>query len=290
MRWRQFFTPVKTVGPDHAKKLMDGTDLTILDVRQPGEYREGHIPGARLVPMGQLTDRLDEFDPDGSVLVYCAVGGRSRVAAQILAGKGFKRVLNLSGGYKAWSGGSAFGDQDQGLELFPESPSLNDVAAVAVAMEQALQRFYKDRAEAARSDDLRSVFQRLAGFEEAHLRSLRRLVADMGIVADTPAGIEESSREPRRLEGGMSAEEYATRLGLDLNRPEDVVDLAMAIEAQAMDLYSRAGAAAEEQVRDLLDRLAMEERAHLKVLGELMDRLHEQPLKQSLASPQGEGR
>jgi sulfur-carrier protein adenylyltransferase/sulfurtransferase len=275
MRWRQFFTPVKSVGPDKARELMESTDVTVLDVRQPGEYQAGHIPGARLVPLGELTDRLDELDTGARTLVYCAVGGRSRVAAQILSGKGFSRVLNLSGGYKAWTGRQAFGDPDQGLELFPDSPSLEEVMTVAVGMERALKSFYEERSGASGPDELRSVFERLAGFEEAHLRTLRRLSDELNIAVAAPesAGSDRSG-EPR-LEGGMTAEEYASILGLDLNRPVDVVDLAMAVEAQALDLYTRAGAGAGEPARGLLDRLAREEEAHLKVLGRLMDRLQE---------------
>jgi len=44
--------------------------ITILDVRQPSEYREGHIPGATLIPLPQLPDRLDEIDPEKPTLVY----------------------------------------------------------------------------------------------------------------------------------------------------------------------------------------------------------------------------
>jgi sulfur-carrier protein adenylyltransferase/sulfurtransferase len=275
MRWRQFFTPVKSVGPDKARELMESTDVTVLDVRQPGEYQAGHIPGARLVPLGELTDRLDELDTGARTLVYCAVGGRSRVAAQILSGKGFSRVLNLSGGYKAWTGRQAFGDPDQGLELFPDSPSLEEVMTVAVDMERALKSFYEERSGASGPGELRSVFEKLAEFEEAHLRTLRRLSDELNIAVAAPESAGSGRSGAPRLEGGMTAEEYASILGLDLNRPVDVVDLAMAVEAQALDLYTRAGAGAGEPARGLLDRLAREEEAHLKVLGRLMDRLQE---------------
>ena len=45
-------------------------DVTILDVRQPGEYEDGHIPGAKLIPLPDLADRLDEIDPDKPAVVY----------------------------------------------------------------------------------------------------------------------------------------------------------------------------------------------------------------------------
>jgi len=73
MRWRQFFTPVKSFNAKQARSYMaDKTadDVTILDVRQPNEYEAGHIPGAKLIPLPDLAARMDEIDPDKPALVY----------------------------------------------------------------------------------------------------------------------------------------------------------------------------------------------------------------------------
>jgi len=73
MKWKQFFTPVKSVSADEAKTLLSETslsDITILDVRQPKEYEGEHIPGAKLIPIADLGDRLDELDPEKTTLVY----------------------------------------------------------------------------------------------------------------------------------------------------------------------------------------------------------------------------
>ena len=88
MRWKQFFTPVKSFNVDEAKDFIDrvpGYRLTLLDVRQPGEYESEHIPGAKLIPLPDLNDRMTELDADKPTIVYCAIGGRSRMAAQMLA-------------------------------------------------------------------------------------------------------------------------------------------------------------------------------------------------------------
>ena len=64
MRWKQFFTPVESVDSGQAREMMAKTgtgDMTILDVRQPSEYSAGHIPGATLIPLPQLGDRLAEL-------------------------------------------------------------------------------------------------------------------------------------------------------------------------------------------------------------------------------------
>jgi len=73
MRWKQFFTPVESIDSAKARDMMASTDtgdMLILDVRQPSEYNSGHIPGATLIPLPQLTDRLDELDREQPLMVY----------------------------------------------------------------------------------------------------------------------------------------------------------------------------------------------------------------------------
>lgn len=73
MQWKQFFTPVDSINALEGKKIIAETppeDITILDVRQPREYEAGHLPGAKLIPLPQLTDRLSELDPEKTVFVY----------------------------------------------------------------------------------------------------------------------------------------------------------------------------------------------------------------------------
>ena len=73
MHWKQFLTPVKSMDTDEAKAYMarhkEGS-FTLLDVRQPGEYENTRIPGAKLIPLPELADRLGELDPDKPVIPY----------------------------------------------------------------------------------------------------------------------------------------------------------------------------------------------------------------------------
>ena len=88
MQLKKLFTPVSSMDADEAKAYMAGHregDYTLLDVRQPGEYEDAHLPGAKLMPLPGLSDTYQELDPEKPALVYCAIGGRSRVAAQIAA-------------------------------------------------------------------------------------------------------------------------------------------------------------------------------------------------------------
>ncbi len=73
MRWKQFFTPIKSINADEGHRLIEknrSDELTILDVRQPGEYEDQHIPGAKLIPLPDLNERIAEVDPNKSTIVY----------------------------------------------------------------------------------------------------------------------------------------------------------------------------------------------------------------------------
>lgn len=73
MKWRQFFTPVSSLNWEEAHELVEQHprgDVTFLDVRQPGEYAAAHLPGAKLIPLGDLEGRLAELDPDKPIVIY----------------------------------------------------------------------------------------------------------------------------------------------------------------------------------------------------------------------------
>jgi molybdopterin/thiamine biosynthesis adenylyltransferase/rhodanese-related sulfurtransferase len=75
-----------------------------VDVREPDEWEEGHIPGAVYVPRGRLESRIEGLIPDKSrpLVVYCSVGARSAFATKVLAEMGYEDVLNLAGGFADW--------------------------------------------------------------------------------------------------------------------------------------------------------------------------------------------
>ncbi|WP_240550143.1 rhodanese-like domain-containing protein [Candidatus Roseilinea sp. NK_OTU-006] len=74
----------------------------MLDVREPFEYAEYHMPGAVLIPLGELTGRLNEVPKDRPVVVVCRSGNRSQVGRNILKQAGFTAVTSMDGGMRAW--------------------------------------------------------------------------------------------------------------------------------------------------------------------------------------------
>jgi hydroxyacylglutathione hydrolase len=71
-------------------------------VRARSEWDAGHIPGVPNIPLGYLTDRLDEIPADRPVVLQCQTGARSAIAASLLQARGVKDVVNLTGGFVGW--------------------------------------------------------------------------------------------------------------------------------------------------------------------------------------------
>lgn len=74
----------------------------VVDVREPDEYAAGHVPGAINVPLGQVGEWAQDRPKDEAMLVICQSGRRSLKASQELAARGFTRVTNVEGGFRAW--------------------------------------------------------------------------------------------------------------------------------------------------------------------------------------------
>ena len=96
---------VEEVDATRARELLDAEDAPLLvDVRERDEWEQGRIPGAVLVPRGNLESRIENAAPDRSrpVLLYCASGARSAFAAKTLTDLGYDRAISLAGGYTDW--------------------------------------------------------------------------------------------------------------------------------------------------------------------------------------------
>jgi rhodanese-related sulfurtransferase len=83
--------------------LKERRDVYLLDVRTPGEYQQMRLADAHLIPIDQVTRRIDEIPKNRPVIIYCAVGSRSAQVFNFLARKGYQEVYNLDGGIYAWA-------------------------------------------------------------------------------------------------------------------------------------------------------------------------------------------
>jgi rhodanese-related sulfurtransferase len=92
-------------------------DVFLLDVREPDEWRAGHAPGARHIPLGELSARSAEIPRDTAVYVICRSGARSARAAHALTGAGWQ-ALNVTDGMQGWESAGRQLTTDSGAEPF----------------------------------------------------------------------------------------------------------------------------------------------------------------------------
>lgn len=83
--------------------LKSRTKHALIDVRTPGEFRQGHLPGAVNIPLNDLQGRIGEVKSGVPVIVVCASGNRSKTGARIIADAGHDEVYNLKGGTFTWA-------------------------------------------------------------------------------------------------------------------------------------------------------------------------------------------
>jgi len=191
----------------------------------------------------------------------------------MLAGKGFKQVFNVTGGIKAWRTKTAIGPQDLGIDLFSGKEKPLDVLQVAYSLEQGLCEFYITMAKEAKNKKIEALFAKLSDIEVKHQMFIYIAYNE---ISDEDLSKKEFEKkvEIKVLEGGLSTREYLDFFNPDLNSETEVISLAMSIEAQALDLYQRISPQIENlQSRDMINKMANEEKAHLASLGELMDSL-----------------
>ncbi len=84
--------------------VQSGTSAVLLDVREPNEWNLGHIPGAIHIPRGTLETKVEQMVPrDREVVIYCAGGNRSALAADTMQQMGYEKVSSMAGGWRAWT-------------------------------------------------------------------------------------------------------------------------------------------------------------------------------------------
>jgi rhodanese-related sulfurtransferase/rubrerythrin len=264
---------VEGIDSEQAKKFMAGHpegSYTLLDVRQPSEYKEEHLPGAKLIPLGQLGDSLAEIDKDKPVIAYCAIGGRSRVAAQLLNGYGFKEVYNLKGGIKGWEGHKASGPEELNLDLVRGDEAPAEIAALAIGMEESLKQFYQTLLAKAQDSDVQHLFTKMVEVSDLHKQKFVNFYQQIEPGKDVVAL--EAAVKTDIMEGGYNMADFIQKNGPYMQTLLGALDIAMMLETQALDLYGRFAEKAEvTATKDFLLQVAQEEKTHLNMLGQLLE-------------------
>ena len=194
---------------------------------------------------------------------------------QLLSGKGFEKLYNLSGGIKAWDKEVAVGPEDSGMYLFSAEATPEEAIVTGFGLEMGLRDFYLSMKSSVASKNAQDLFDKLADVEILHQKQLIELYTSM---TGEAIGLEEFQKKiaDPAMEGGLTTEQYLQRYNLDTESELEVLSLAMAIEVQALDLYLRAADKSEDAgTRDTFYRIAEEERSHIARLGQHIDQQQE---------------
>lgn len=115
--WRARGYPVAQISHRNAaevQELVRDQAATIIDVRNPGEYALGHLPGSQNIPLAQLSSQAGTISHDQPVLVHCQSGGRSPMAASLLTGAGVANVIEMRDGFAGWQQATRAVEQQKG--------------------------------------------------------------------------------------------------------------------------------------------------------------------------------
>lgn len=243
-------------------------DYNLLDVRQPEEYAEGHLPGSQLIPVGEVHQRIEEIDRSKPTVVYCRAGVRGANGTGVLLNAGFDNVWNMAGGILAWEGKVATGAPEAGMWWFDPARGPEEYIALAWILEEGARVFYAHVADRFASLDAGDLYQGLAEAEGRHKETLRSLYRTLTGREDDPLSPDEVAAHDT-MEGGVSITKALA--WADGKEPIDVLEFSVAMEVNAYDLYLKVAQSLDDrESKDVLLHLAREEKAHLDRMTELL--------------------
>ena len=244
----------------------------VIDVRQASEYEDGHIPGAKLMPLAEVESRLFTLPADRDLIFYCANGGRSTWAAS-LVGEGEvsnKTVYHLMGGMLAWEGKTLAGYPK--VKVFEKDKTLEELLATAMDLEKGAWRFYQYAKERYSEEPIRLTLEQVSIAERAHATLIYRFWKKFQhnlppfdrIYQDLNGEI---------LEGGHNFEETCDLLdSVQKHSCAGVIDLAMTIEYSAFELYRTMAERSENsEAQSIFLSIAQAEKAHMRALTRAID-------------------
>jgi len=263
------------IKPDELRTFMDKhreSDYLLLDVRQPEEYTEAHIPGAKLVPLPELEERLDEIPKNRDVVFYCRSGKRSQAGALFAADRGLVggTLYNLTGGITAWNGETL--SDFPNVRVFDQRQNLQELLLQAMDLEKGAWRFYQILLARFASEPYSHVFDALAKEELAHARLIHH---HREIAGRETGGFDKTFEDldGELLESGERPEDILPEDILERieDQEEDrclhLMELSLGAEYAAYDLHRAiAERSEEEETREAFWSLAQAEKGHMRTI------------------------
>ena len=262
---------IKTLAPGEVKAVLDKDkkgEFLLLDVRQPEEYEAGHIPGAMLIPLGELEARREELERDKKISAYCRSGHRSMAAAIALCELGFKDVHNLEGGILNWHYETIGGMPEARPELVTEAADVKDILMLAIKLEKGSWDFYVAAKEKAASPQAKEKFQMLANAENGHMQRLwERAITLLGKGVFPPLEKLKQELKVEHMEGAIEISPALAKVDEKFSDEMEALEIALEKEYMSYDFYKRTSVLVEDpSAKTLLQELAVEERNHADIL------------------------
>ena len=252
------------------KKYVDARSemsYQLIDVRQPAEYAEGHIPGAKLMPLSEVETKLFTLPTDRDLIFYCTNGGRSQWAASLAGDREVweKNVYHLMGGLRAWEGKRLSGYPK--IRIFDKDQNFEQLLSTAMDLEKGAWRYYDYTSEKFRDEPIRPLLEQLSIAEKVHARLIYRILKKFK-KASPPFQQFYQNLKGEILEGGQTVEDSCRRLeSIENHRCLGIIDLALTIEYTAFDLYRQMAERIEDtDARTVFLSLAQTEKAHMQTL------------------------
>lgn len=267
--------PIVALPPDRLRRFMDRRhekEFALIDVRQPGEYENGHIPGALLIPLPELVRTMEALPLDRELVFYCRNGGRSQAAAAMVADEeiALKAIYHLDGGVMAWEGGTTSGFPR--IRIFNASDSPGETLRIAMNLEKGALNYYARVHAHYSARPWSRVFADLAGAEQGHARIVFGFLRDIEPVEEEFEALFDGLPGDV-LEGGVPLDTALQKVTKIKGRIcMHLIELALQIENQAYDLYrAMAERSGEKQAREAFWSIAQAEKGHMRSLAGAID-------------------
>jgi sulfur-carrier protein adenylyltransferase/sulfurtransferase len=267
--------------PDELKAYMldrKEEDFLLVDVRQPQEYETEHLPGAQLIPLRELMDRMAELPGDKELVFYCSHGGRSRAAAEVCSesGRFSLPIFSLAGGITAWE--EAVVEALPRLEVFEPAESSEDWARTAMNLERGAFLFYMFLIGKCADEPYVKSLEDLAAMETGHARLIYHLFPGDERTTENFQDVY-GSLAGDIVEGGMPLDAVCRKLETASGHfMTNALEMAIRIEFAAYDLYrTLANRTRDEGIRKALFTLSQAEKQHLFRVADMFQDIFPQP-------------
>lgn len=260
---------IRKMFPEELKQYISRkkeNDYLLVDVREPGEYEDEHIPGAKLLPLSDLEGRLDELPADRELIFYCRSGRRSNLGAMFARDSGLVNgpIYNLIGGISAWEGKTLIGFPR--FEVLKDTGDISQMLEQAINMEKGTFLLYGAMVELSSGLPLENTIEKLSRMEISHAEAIYAFLSRTKEVKPFEELFEECGGY--LVEGGWELGEVLEQVRKNRENPcLFLSELALEMEYRAYDLYrSLAEKTPDAEYKKALLFLSEQEKAHVRLL------------------------